>query len=153
MKTFKREIATILMQLRGSPWAGHPDVADVIEEYIHFERSGKTPTQSRRVSLQIFHASRAIDSFLAHIVQNEAAKPGRAVPPVHWTLGSSQVYVRDNGIDGRYFSVPVDGDIDSIRNDRNHYLHRANCFPNDGAINQFLNRTIRAIGEATTFPP
>jgi hypothetical protein len=153
MKTFRREIATILMQLRGSPWAGHPDVADVIEEYIHFERSGKTPTQSRRVSLQIFHASRAIDSFLAHIVQNESAKPGRAVPPAHRTLGSSQVYVRDNGIDGRHFSVPVDGDIDSIRNDRNHYLHRANCFPNDATINQFLNRTIRAIGEATTFPP
>jgi hypothetical protein len=56
MKTFKREIATILLQLRGCPWAGHPDVADVIAEYIHFEQSGKTPTQSRRVSLQIFHS-------------------------------------------------------------------------------------------------
>ena len=153
MKTFKREIETILFQLRGSPWAGHPDVADVIEEYIHFERSGKTPTQSRRVSLQIFHASRAIDTFLAHIVQNEASKPGRAVAPGNRTLGSSQVYVRVNGVSGLRFSVPVDGDMDSIRNDRNLYLHRANCFPNDGTIGQFLNRTIRAISEATTFPP
>jgi phosphatidylserine/phosphatidylglycerophosphate/cardiolipin synthase-like enzyme len=54
---------------------------------------------------------------------------------------------------GLRFSVPVDGDMDSIRNDRNLYLHRANCFPNDGTIGQFLNRTIRAISEATTFPP
>jgi hypothetical protein len=153
MKTFKREIATILLQLRGSPWAGHHDVGDVIEEYIHFEQSAKTPTQSRRVSLQIFHASRAIDSFLAHIVRNEASKPGRAAAPVNRTIGSSQVYVRNNGIDGRHFSVPVDADIDSIRNDRNDYLHRANFFPSDSTIGQFLNKTIRAIGEATTFPP
>ena len=153
MKTFKREIATILLQLRGCPWAGHPEVADVIAEYIHFERSGKTPTQSRRVSLQIFHASRAIDSLLSHVVRNEASKAGRPAAPPNATLGSSQVYVRNNGIGGLRFSVPVDGDIDSIRNDRNHYLHRANCFPNDGIIGQFLSRTIRAISEATTFPP
>lgn len=153
MKTFRREIATILMQLRGSRWAGHAEVADVIEEYAHLERSGKTPTQSRRVSLQIFHASRAIDSLLAHIVLNEAAKPGRAVAPVHLTLGSSRLYIQQNRIGGRRFSAPIDGDINLIRLDRNEFLHRANRFPTDGIIGQFLSRTIRAISEATTFPP
>jgi len=84
------------MQLRGSPWAGHPDVADVIEEYIHFERSGQNSNSIAKSESSDFPWSRAIDSFLAHIVQNEAPA-GRAVPPAHRTLGSSQVYVRDNG--------------------------------------------------------
>ena len=59
MQTFKKEIEAILIQLMGSPWAPHPQVQDVIAEYQHFVGSGKTPTQTRRVSLQIFHASRA----------------------------------------------------------------------------------------------
>ena len=74
MLTFKKEIEAILAQLMGSPWAAHPEVQDVIAEYQHFLGAAKTPTQTRRVSLQIFHASRAIDSFLD-------LSPGHLRPP------------------------------------------------------------------------
>jgi hypothetical protein len=79
MLTFKKEIETILFTLRGSPWATHADVQKVISEYEHFIGAAKTPTQTRRVSLQIFHASRAIDSLLKHMVEHEANRVGRAV--------------------------------------------------------------------------
>jgi hypothetical protein len=76
MQTFKKEISTIQVQLMGSAWATHPNVIEVLEEYQHLAGAARTPTQSRRISLQIFHASRAIDTFLAHVAGNEAAKPG-----------------------------------------------------------------------------
>lgn len=151
MQTFKAEVRTILFALRGSPWAAHSDVQEVILEYNHFENAGKTPTSSRRVSLQIFHASRAIDSYLAYLRRHEEIKNGRT-PPAYSTLGASLRYIQRYGVGGQKFSQPVANDIRTVKDDRNTYLHRANCFPSDGIIKQFLNRTIRAINEATTFP-
>jgi hypothetical protein len=153
MKTFKREVDTILTQLTGSPWATHPAVVEVIAEYQNFQRSGLTRPHNRRVSLQIFHASRAIDSLFAHIVHHEASKPGSRPAPANSTLGGSQYYIRSYGIGGTRFSPLIDADIDLIRNDRNSYLHRANLFPSDLTLDLFLNRTIRALGEALAFPP
>src|SRR5260370_40233492 len=94
MDTFKQEMRTILLHFNGSPWAAHADVQDVVAEYGHFVAAGKTPTQTRRVSLQIFHASRANDSFLAHIVRHERSKPRKPAPPPSSSLGSSQVYIQ-----------------------------------------------------------
>jgi hypothetical protein len=152
MLTFKKEIEAILAQLMGSPWAAHPEVQDVIAEYQHFLGAAKTPTQTRRVSLQIFHASRAIDSFLAHVAGNEAAKPGKAPPPAYWTLGKSLEYIRTNSIGGSQFTPPTGTDLGNLKDDRNSYLHRANNFPTDGLIRRFLARTTNGIKEASTFP-
>ena|SRR5438874_325357 len=152
MQTFKKEIEAILAQLMGSPWAPHPKVQDVIAEYQHFLGAAKTPSQTRRVSLQIFHASRAIDSFLAHVADHEAAKPGRVAAPVYWTLGSSLHYIRTNSIGGSRFTPPADTDLGLLKDDRNEYLHQANNFPSDGIIRRFLARTTNGIKEATTFP-
>lgn len=152
MQTFKAEIRTIIFALRGSPWGVHPAVQDIISEYDHFERAGKTPDQHRRVSLQIFHASRAIDSFLAHLVRHEAAKAG-GIPPARTTLGICLRYIQRQGIGGQNFTAPVAHDIRTLTDDRNTYMHRANYFPSDGLMRQFLNRTIRAINEAAIFPP
>jgi len=152
MQTFKKEIESILAQLMGSPWAPHPQVQDVIAEYQHFVGAGKTPTQTRRVSLQIFHASRAIDSFLAHVAGHESAKPGKAAAPAYWTLGASLNYIRINSISGSRFTAPTPTDLGLLKDDRNAYLHRANNFPNDGIIRRFLARTTNGIKEATTFP-
>lgn len=152
MQTFKAEIRTILFALRGSPWATHPEVQEVVSEYNHFEGAGKTPTHPRRVSLQLFHASRAIDSYLAHLMRHQEIKNGRT-PPVRTTLGTTLRYIQRHTVGGRSFTPPVENDIRSLTVDRNTYMHRANCFPSDGTIRQFLNRTIRAINEATTFPP
>ena len=152
MQTFKKEIEGILAQLMGSPWATHPAVRDVIEEYRHFLGAAKTPTQTRRVSLQIFHASRAIDSFLAHVAGHEAAKPGKVPAPRYWTLGASLRYIHANSISGSQFTLPTGTDLRLLKNDRNSYLHRANNFPTDGVIRRFLTRTTNGIKEATTFP-
>jgi hypothetical protein len=153
MKTFKKETAAILIQLRGSLWAPHPEVADVISEYEHFERAGKTPHQERRVSLQIFHASRAIDSLLAHVVTHEASKPLKQPAPPIMTLGSSQIYIRDHSIDGQQLAATADAELTDIRNDRNLYLHKANLFPADGTIQSFLDKTIRIISAVSNFNP
>jgi hypothetical protein len=152
MRTFKKEIESILAQLMGSSWAPHAGVQDVIAEYQHFVGAAKTPNQTRRVSLQIFHASRAIDSFLAHVAGNEAAKPGSAAAPAYWTLGKSLNYIRTNSISGSRFTPPTDTDLTLLKDDRNEYLHRANNFPTDGDIRRFLTRTTSGIKEATTFP-
>lgn len=151
METFKQEIRSIFNLLQGNPWATQTPVHAVIREYGHFVGAGKTPTQERRVSLQIFHASRAIDSLLAHIVQHESSKPGKPRPR-NRTLGSSQKYIRKHGISGLHFTHTEDSDLDAIRNDRNTYLHQADCFPPDGVVKLFLNRTVRVLGAALRFP-
>lgn len=151
MKTFKREIQTILFKLRGSPWITHPQVADVIIEYVHLESAGKTPSQERRVSLQIFHSSRAIDSLLAHVVRYEAGKRGVIRPAVP-TLRSSLRWIQRQNVGGQKFTPTTFIDISDLINARNAYMHEANTFPADEEVRRFLNRTIRAINEVTTFP-
>jgi hypothetical protein len=153
VNTFRREIRTVLTHLQGSPWALQAPVRDVIEEYRHFAGAWMTLSQTRRVSLQIFHASRAIDSLLAQIVQNESSKPGRPRAPRSRTLGSSQHYIRTHRIGGVPFTPSEDHDVDMIRDDRNAYLHRANYFPTDGVIRVFLARTGRVVQAALRFPP
>lgn len=153
MDTFRKEMKTILLHFNGSPWATHSPVQRVIAEYGHFVNAGKTPTQTRRVSLQIFHASRAIDSFLAHIVRNEAAKPSRPAPPSSSTLGSSRKYIQTNTIGGASFNAAEDLDLDDIRKDRNRYLHRANLFPSDARVKRFLDKTSRIVAAALRFTP
>src|SRR5260370_32980911 len=152
MKTFKKEIEAILAQLMGSPWAPHAEVQDVIAEYQHFLGAAKTPSQTRRVSLQIFHASRAIDTFLAHVADYEAAKPARAPAPAYWTLGKSLNYVRTHSISGSRFTPPTNTDLVQLKDDRNAYLHQANNFPTDQIIRRFLARTTNGIKEAITLP-
>ena len=153
MNTFRREVKTVLTHLLGSPWALQAPIRDVIEEYRHFAGAWITLSQARRVSLQIFHASRAIDSLLAQIVQNEASKPGRPRAPRNRTLGSSQHYIQTHRIGGVPFTPAEDYDLDMIRGDRNAYLHRANNFPTDTVIRVFLARTMRVVQAAVRFPP
>jgi hypothetical protein len=152
MKTYKREVKTILFHLKGCAWATHGDVQNVIVEYTHLNDAAKTPTGPRRVSLQIFHAARAIDTLLAHIANHEGTKCGRAVPR-YWTLGSSLREIQTHGVGGLRFSGPTKIDIEDMTDSRNTYLHQANCFPNDQDMQVFINKTIRAILEAAAFPP
>lgn len=151
MQTFRTEVRTILSALRGCPWATHPEVGEVIAEYEHFEGAARTPTQNRRVSLQIFHASRAIDSLLEHMVQHEQTRTGRRRSR-YVTLGGALGFIQRRGIGGSRFSTMTEPDVVNLKDDRNEYMHNANLFPTDGQIRRFLNRTIRAIGEASAFP-
>jgi hypothetical protein len=152
MRTYKQELRTIFFVLRSSPWAAQGAIQDVIEEYRHLENAASTPTQTRRVSLQIFHASRAIDSLLASLAGYECQKTGTTLPQ-HWTLGSSRRWIQRNGVGGSRFDAPTDADITDIKNDRNTYMHRANMFPGDPQMQRFINRTVRVIGAATAFQP
>jgi hypothetical protein len=152
MRTYRQESRTILFALRASRWASHAEVQEVIVEYGHMENAASTPTQTRRISLQIFHASRAIDTFLGHIADHEWVKSGRPNRPLYWTLDSSVRAIQTHKVGGSDFNTTLP-DVQQITKDRNQYLHRANSFPTDQAIQQFLNRTVRAILEATTFRP
>lgn len=151
MQTFKREIGTILFVLRNSSWAVHPDVQEVIAEYEHLMNASKTPTHTRRVSLQIFHASRAIDSLLKHIVEHECHKAGRAIMG-YLNLKRSLNQIQRHGIRGLKFSSTTEQDVKNLTAARNVYLHVAGKFPADGDMRVFLNQTVRAINEAITFP-
>ena len=152
MKTFRSELRTILFSLRNCPWAAQAPVQNVITEYEHLDNASSTPTQTRRVSLQIFHASRAIDSFLKQLANHEAHKRGRPINH-KLTLGSSLKAIQNHKVGGRTFAGPTVTDIKKITDDRNLYLHSANYFPQDVVIQNFLSRTIRAIQEAVSFPP
>jgi hypothetical protein len=151
MQTFKKEIETILFALRGSPWATHPEVQKVISEYIHFIGAAKTPTQARRVSLQIFHASRAIDSLLKHMVEHEGRRVGRAITG-YLNLKRSLNHIQRHGVGGQRFAVTTEADVKDLTKARNEYLHVAGHFPADGDLRVFLNQTVRAINEAKAFP-
>ena len=151
MLTFKKEVETILFALRGSPWATHPEVQRVITEYEHFIGAAKTPTQTRRVSLQIFHASRAIDSLLKHKVEHEAHRVGRAVVG-YLNLKRSLNNIQRHSVGGQIFTAATEIDVKDLTQARNRYLHVAADFPADGDLRVFLSQTVRAIGEATTFP-
>jgi len=152
MRTFKKEIETILFALRGSPWATHPQVQKVISEYEHFIGASRTQTQSRRVSLQIFHSSRAIDSLLKHMVEHEGHRVGRPVAG-YLTLQRSLNNIQHHGVGGQRFTAPTETDVKDLTRARNQYLHVAADFPTDGDLQVFLNQTVRAIGEASSFPP
>ena len=149
--TFRREVRTILFLLRGSRWATLAPIVDVIDEYVHLENAAHTPTQSRRVSLQIFHACRAIDTFLAEVAKHEAGRTGRPIP-TNLTLGGSLRDIQRLSVQGRTFSTPTVGDIRNLTRQRNTYMHKAKCFPSDGDIRRFLTRTVHALNEAITFP-
>lgn len=151
MANFRREVDTILFQLRSSGWAALPSVVPVVEEYVQLKGAARLRNQNRRVGLQILFACRAIDSLLAAIVNNERAKKGQPVRPT--TIGGSLAYIRRDTIGGRTFNGPTATDLHDLRRQRNDYLHQANLFPGDPDILIFLTRTIRAIGEAVTFPP
>jgi len=88
-------------------------VQDVIVEYTHLQDAARTPTQATRVSLQIFHASRAIDSLLAHIAQYECIRAGR-IPPTHWTLGSALMDIQNYRVNGSRFNPITKTEIDDI---------------------------------------
>jgi hypothetical protein len=150
MATFNRELRTILIQLRGSPWATVPGVAEVISEYEAFKGTAKTKHRERRVSLQIFFASRAIDTLLAVIVNHEKARLG--VPVGHSEIGPSIRFIQHRTVQGHSFNTPTQTALDQLRRDRNTYLHAAALFPTDPDLATFLTTTVRAISEATTFP-
>jgi hypothetical protein len=153
MQTFKREVESILLVLSGSVWATHPEVQEVLAEYRHLARAGWTLTASKRVSLQIFHVCRALDSLLAHIAGNESAKPHTHThTKAYWTLGSSLAYIKNHTIGSMTFTSTTSSDLSALTTDRNFYLHRANVFPTDAILRVFLTRTIRALQEAVTFP-
>jgi hypothetical protein len=151
VRTYKREVETILVALKASQWATHPDVQAVIAEYEHLGGAWKVFIHKRRVALQILHGSRALDSLLKHMVEHERAKARRGGP--HLTLGKSLREIQANHIGGKFFTSPTVTDIGLLTRDRNTYLHEADNFPNDPIIQIFLSRTIRAINEAITFPP
>src|SRR5258706_7923755 len=135
MLTFKKELEAILFALRNSQWAGTGvEMQNVICEYEHLKRAGETSTRTRKASLQIFHASRAIDSFLAHIVRQEYGRRNEA-PPQHLTLGGSWHYIQGTTIGGSRFVYCIH-DVTHITDDRNIYLHQANRFPTDGHLQQ-----------------
>jgi hypothetical protein len=150
MATFKREISTILIQLRGSPWATVPGVVAVINEYETFTGTARIKDRNRQVSLQIFYASRAIDTLLATIVNYEKARLGQ--PTGHSEIGRSLLFIRNRGVQGQRFNTPTETALHQLRQDRNTFLHTADLFPTDPELQTFLTTTLRAISEATTFP-
>jgi hypothetical protein len=150
MASFRLEINTILLQLRGSPWAIVPGTADVISEYESFKATAKTRHRERRVSLQIFYASRAIDTLLKIIVNHEKARRGLTVG--HSEIGPSIRFIQHQTIRGYRFNAPTLAALDQLRRARNSYLHAAALFPTDPELQTFLTATLRAISEATTFP-
>lgn len=140
-----------MFALRSSTWAAHPEVQVVMAEYEHFENAKKTPTKERRVSLQIFYASRAIDSLLEHIVQHEQGKTGRAVS-MYVTLEKALREIHKHSVGGQQFQLLTALDLKKVTDDRNNYMHNAGAFPSDGIVKRFLTRTYRVIGEAVTWP-
>jgi hypothetical protein len=151
MQTFKQELKTILFELRHSPWANHLEVQRVISEYEHLIDAAKTPDQQRRVSLQIFHASRAIDSLLKHMAEHEARRTGRTITG-YLNLKRSLNNIQRHCVGGQKFTPTTATDLNDLTTARNLYLHVADHFPSDADVRVFLNQTIRAIGEAKAFP-
>jgi NAD(P)-dependent dehydrogenase (short-subunit alcohol dehydrogenase family) len=102
-------------------------------------------------AVEIFHASRAIDSLLKHMVEHEAVKVGRALTG-YLNLKRSLNNIQRHGVGGQKFTPATVTDVTDLTKARNRYLHVADDFPADRDLRVFLNQTVRAIGEAITFP-
>jgi hypothetical protein len=150
MPSFAQEIRTIRTLLAGSYWATDREVQIVLGEYDRFLEARRVRNRERLTSLQIFFASRAIDSLLAHIVQWEKSRRG---------LGGNQRsiwayidFIQRNRINGNRFSTPTK---DSLQNDlkdlRNRFLHQAGEFPTDTELQDFLSYTLLGIQEIITW--
>jgi hypothetical protein len=150
MPSFAREIRTIRTLLAGSPWGAEPPVGAVLSEYDRFVGAARLRHRDRQTSLQIFYASRAIDSLLVHVVRWERTRPG-GTPGRHSpepTLGGSIRFIRDYGINGHRFSRPTRDDLlHDLTHQRNRFMHEAGSFPTNAEMTQFLAVTLAGIQE------
>jgi hypothetical protein len=148
---FKAEVRSIQLALKGSHWATAQAVRVVLEEYERLIGVSRLRDTQRRVSLQILYSSRAIDSLLKHVVNEDASRSNRRVPAP--SLGNYIDYIEGNGVYGRDFPPQL---IISLRIDvkdkRNTYLHQAGMFPSDVELKRFLSVTLDGINEIAKIP-
>jgi hypothetical protein len=139
---FNSEIESILVALRGSPWAIDPTVNSVIDEYGCLVAACKTLRhQQRRPALQILFSSRAIDTLLEFVVNRDRANRGQP--------SRTRVSIGQAINDVRPFIHPfVADDLDLfVRDTRNIYLHQAGIFPTDEEMELFLLASAIGISE------
>jgi len=154
MPAFRTEIRSIRLLLAGSAWAIDPQVNGVLQEYDRFLGAARLRNVERQTGLQIFFASRAFDSLLVHVVLWEC---NRNVPPLphppngQRTLGGSINFIQNNSINGNQFSAAaltrLRDDVNSLKNQRNRFLHRAGDFPSTPELQTFLADTTAGIQE------
>lgn len=139
---FKHEIESILVALKGSPWATNPNVITVINEYGRLvEASNRLRHRERKPSLQIFFSSRAIDTLLNFAVNRDRARRGN--PPINnMTIGRAI-----NEASGLLDPQTKRDLEDYVRDKRNTYLHKAGIFPSDIEMEFFLMATAIGIDE------
>lgn len=150
MSSFSREIRTIRALLAGSGWGVDPEVQLVLDEYSHFDGARRLRKVERRTSLQIFHASRAFDSLLEHVVRWENARPGSPISslPRYLTLGRSIHLIQKHRINGGQFTPPTkDRLLDDLTRQRNKFMHEACSFPTDSELARFLGDTLTGLQE------
>lgn len=156
MPSFRAEIETIKLLLAGSGWAADPLVQVVLQEYDRFLGAGRLRHMERQTSLQIFFASRAIDSLLVQVVIWERNRIGLpAIGNGQRTIGSTIRFIVTNGVNGSTFSVStldrLINNVDCLKNQRNHFLHRAGQFPTIPQLQTFLADTTAGIQEISAW--
>ena len=155
MPSFSREVRTIRLLLAGSRWALDNPVSMILDEYERLVDSGRLVNLERRSGLQIFFASRAIDSLLAYIVRWECNRLGgsplrRGTIPN--AIGLCINFIQRFGINaGNQFTRPTERGLDAVRQKRNRYLHQAGVFPSDSDLANFLNDTLASVREIITW--
>jgi hypothetical protein len=149
--SFKSEVRSIQLVLKGSGWATDPEVNTVLQEYEHLIGAGRVQSTERRTSLQIFFSSRAIDSLLKYVVSEDARHNGRNPPSP--SIGNYITYIDNNGLNGQSFPPLLIQDLkDHVRDKRNSYLHEAGIFPSETELKRFLSVTLDGINEIAKIP-
>ncbi len=143
---FKKELRTIQTILKGSPWAAHPDMTQVLGEYGRIVQSENEKSLEKRSALQILFSSRAIDSLLVIIVKDDCNKR-KIASPNPLTIGSSLHHLRNLGMLGkRRLDMRTYDDLGrNVLQKRNKYLHKAGQFPSINELHQFVSSTLNGI--------
>ena len=163
MSRFINEIQTMKTLLMGSPWATDADTQLVINELDQLLSAGGIRHSIRKSSLQIFFASRAVDTMLVWACDWEENRNGR--PPLHVTkrsIGSALVYINGKAganppvppikINGNMFSgATLLGLETSVRNLRNSFLHRAGHYPTTAQLQSLLTEMLTGIRELSSW--
>jgi hypothetical protein len=148
-KTYKIEIETIKLLLKGSSWGADPEIQTVIKEYQLILDSENVQSQNKKAALQILFSSRAFDSFLAHVVNKDCRTYGSPRPRYN-TIGSSLNYLKNRGIGNKSKKISIrtyDHLNKYVKDIRNRYLHRAGEFPSKVQLHRMISNATNGIRE------
>jgi hypothetical protein len=125
MTSRKARHLTLRAIVKGSPLYGADPALNAVDvELCELGNCGRTQPLNRQRLLQVFHASRALDTSLGVILRSHSIAPKHGIGKMLHQLPSIPPTQR-----GHLPASSVQNYVSTIANPRNRYAHKAGVFP------------------------